>query len=330
MRFLTALARVAVPLAVSMTWAGSAGAAAPVYTIQGFVPGNGNLATFEAVNASGVVLGDISYGGLKGTFDHGVVTELPQSTGGFPGTAYLNDAGDVVMQRTSRSAPHGSIAVLYTQGERIRLPRMGYPAGINAKGQVVGGDSDFYHPVIYENGSYRRLRTMNGQPGAPYAINDAGVVVGFNYDGSNKTRPAMWDADGHAHYLGSVTKVGYGDARAINNQGQVAGCTDVLGCYLYEGGKFKSLPAPDGLGWDFVRGISSSGIVLGIAQPSDDLVYCQGKTYLLEDLIAGDERGHWQLWAWAIGPAGHIVGSGVRDGVAMTFLATLASDCSAD
>lgn len=328
MRIRTALVKLAFTAAFSTLLPAAAMAAAPVYTIQGFAPGTA-LKTFEGVNASGVVVGDSDHGG-KGTFADGVVTDLGHSGGGSSGMTFINDLGDVAMTQRDLSAPHGSIASMFVDGQRTRLMKMGTAAGINSKRQVVGLDSGFSRPVIYDNGVYRRLRLLKkDQASIPTGINDDGVVVGMGLEG-NKSRPALWDAAGEPHYLGSVSKVGYGTARAINNLGQMVGCTDVIGCYVYKAGHFEGLPPAGVLGWIDVRGISSSGIVLGMASASDDVVYCQGESHVLEDLIAGDEHGHWELWAWAIGPAGHIVGSGRRDGVPMWFLATLASGCGAD
>jgi hypothetical protein len=328
MRIQTALVKLAFSVAITTLLPGAAMAAAPVYTIQGFAPGTA-LETFEGVNSSGLIVGDSGNGG-KGTFADGVVTDLHRSGGGYSGMTFINDLGDVAMTQRDLSAPHGSVASLFVDGKRTRLTKLGTAAGINSKRQVVGLDSEFSRPIIYDNGVYRRLRPLKkDQASMPQGINDDGVVVGIDGVGT-KSRPALWDAAGEPHYLGSVSKLGYGTARAINNLGQVVGCTDVIGCYVYEAGNFHQLPPAGGLGWIDVRGISSNGIVLGMATASDDVVYCNGESHVLEDLIAGDEHGHWELWAWAIGPAGHIVGSGKRDGMPMWFLATLASACSAD
>jgi hypothetical protein len=322
-----ALLRAAVAIA-TMTCVTQVLAAAPAYTIQGFVPdGVQAPSTFEDVNASGVVVGDLG-GGVKspkGVFANGLVSELPSSRRA--DTIRINAFGAVA---TSNVDPDGDYVTLYADGQRVRLAKLATLTDINAKRQVLGIAQGFHQPAIYENGSYRRLPTLQQQAAFPNDMNDEGAVVGLNFVEGGKYRPARWDAAGQVRYFGGVKKVGYGSADGINNHGQVVGCTDVLGCFLHEADTFKPLSKAGDIPMTAVRGISDDGIVLGV-HDRDDVVSCQGRTYLLKDLLVGDEGSHWSaVYGWRIGPASHIVGSGVRDGVPLTFIATLAAPCTAD
>lgn len=302
--------------------------AAPSYTLQSFGP-SGQQAPigFEDINASGTIVGQTGdWLSPWATWAGGEVTELVDS--GKATTAFINAAGDVAAGVVSAN---GNYSLVWFGGVRTRVSELADVSGINAKRQVIGPETDYTWPGMYDNGVYKRLPSLNNQGAYPAAINDQGVVVGFQR-GDKGLRPTTWDAAGNIRYLGSIAKVGYGQAVGINNAGHIVGCTDVLHCYIYNGTKFKTLPRAEGHKVTTVKGISDDDVVLAHSYSHTfqaDVISCPGVSYLFKALL-GEEGTHWTtLEPTRISPSGQIIGRGTRDGEFRSFIATMATPCDA-
>lgn len=110
-----------------------------------------------------------------------------------------------------------------------------YAYGVNASGQVTGYTiiDGVEHAYIYSAGQMRVLgepTVTSGPNAATYtqswgtAINNAGQVVGYaRAEGSLKTQPMLWQADGTPVFIGAFGELGAGQAYGINNNGVVVG-----------------------------------------------------------------------------------------------------------
>jgi len=314
---------------VAMAGAGHA-AAAPVYTMQSYPTNDVQvLHSFEDINASGAIVGQKIPGWPApwATYANGVMTELPDSSQ--VSTAFINSLGDVAADVTVDT---GNYALLWSGGVRTRISKLAAVTGINAKRQVIGQEAKGYKwPGMYDNGVYKRMASLNDRGAFPAAINDQGVVVGMQRE-AELSRPVMWDVDGNISYLGSLTDVGRGAASAINTAGHITGCTDVLGCFLYNGHKYRKLPKVDGHKVTSVVGLSDDDVVLGYSFTKlfkGDVVSCHGATYAFRALL-GEEGTHWTSIALKrISPSGQIIGAGTRDGEQRNFVATMTQSCDA-
>ena len=314
--------------AASLAGAGHA-VATPSYTLQSFArDGVQTPGTFDDINASGTIVGQQpGWPAPLVTWSGGAMTEL--LGGSKASAAFISALGDVAADVVDKD---GNYVLVWFGGERRRVSDLANTSGINAKRQVVGAEKGYIWPGMYDNGVYKRMASLNKHGAFPTAINDQGVVVGFQRGDMGKARPAVWDADGTIRYLGSTTKVGYGQADGINNAGHIVGCTDVLHCFLYDGAKYRRLPRVDGHKVTTVKGVSDDDVVLGRVYAHTfqaDVISCPGATYLLKALL-GEEGTHWSEFVpTRISPSGSVIGRGIRDGESRSFVATMATPCDA-
>ncbi|MCY2927665.1 MAG: hypothetical protein NT031_19930, partial [Planctomycetota bacterium] len=171
------------------------------------LPGSGVLreSWSLAINDSDVAVGGISLGGFNlggyskaAKWQGGVLTQLDLGTlNGNDSVAYaINNAGMIA----GRSIIGGNFH-MFTLSPGGAVTDIGVPPaglvpwieGMNESGQVImmgGGEMDGY---IWQNGIYTPLHDTDGTNfGAPYGINDAGVVVGMSAPHQRNAKAVVW------------------------------------------------------------------------------------------------------------------------------------------
>ena len=152
-----------------------------------------------------------------GAFD---VNSLGQSAGAMP-TGATDEAGSPVVH-----------AVLWDAlGNRLDLGTLGgtnsYAYGVNDAGQVVGSSetgelTDSGKPVrrafLWDGKGMRAIGNPNALDATAYAINDAGAVVG-----QSDSHAFYWSSAEGFQELGTLPGDPVSTARAVNNDGVVAG-----------------------------------------------------------------------------------------------------------
>jgi len=202
------------------------------------------------LNNHGEVVGNVSGHAFLWTKELGMVLLSSQQ---YDGAAWdINDNGWIVgIRRIDVDLPSEQHhAVLWTDvGEMLDLGTLnGYSnsqaLGINYRGEVVGGNSNFLTTVHERIGSelwnivldppcvpfiwtkkkgMSQLPMLDGNAGCAHAINDRGQIVGWSYTGS-EVHAVVWISKDSIMDLGKllpedVESVAYG----INNLGQVVG-----------------------------------------------------------------------------------------------------------
>jgi probable HAF family extracellular repeat protein len=181
---------------------------------------------------------------------------------------------------------------------------------INNLGKVAG---NMYHdhgpPRAYiwsEEGGFIDLGDSNA-----YDVNDQGVVVGESHH-SARFRPVLWNEE---HELMVLETLGYGGgARAINENGQVAGWN-----HYYGEGSFATLWTPEGDVLDIGAGefsraedINNNGEVVGYysppspGKPNPHAFLWRSESEGILDL--GVLSGYRWSWAYAINNMSEVVG----------------------
>ena len=223
-------------------------------------------------------------------------TPLPTDSVGQFLVVRLNEQSTVLLGTDSRSDNQGRKGIVVSQGVVRWLGHLNDsvpltdPFAINDAGQVVGrgawtyvhsgGTMDdwerqpewvAYHPFIWDNGVLRDLgvlgrttqctRTPRCASGAALDINDQGEVVGYAEDSSRLRRPVLW-ANGQMTDLG-VFPGRNAVARAINNQGQIAGDGDD-GAFVWDHGTTRRIGSLGG-GDIEVMALNERGDVAGTA-----------------------------------------------------------------
>jgi len=170
----------------------------------------------EAVswNASGV-------GTILNNVDNNSTLVLTEATA-------INDAGQIVGQA---AVPKAAFPFLLDNGVVTDLGEFngtdGVAMGINNSGQIIG----FYyysgnpHAFLYTNGTMTDLGTLpNGKSSWAYAINDAGLVVGFATLANGDGHAVYWDTNGTIHDLNTVAPSAnytYNEATAVDSAGDI-------------------------------------------------------------------------------------------------------------
>jgi probable HAF family extracellular repeat protein len=136
----------------------------------------------SSINSSGEIIGncdDTSSDLHAVLWQNGLPTDLGTLGGPQASAAAINNLGQVVgWAQTNSDADHG---FLWSNGKLTDLGLNFFPAAVNDKGAVVGGNE------IYSNGALRDLDTLI-PAGSPYqiayatGINDNGQIVADAYD----------------------------------------------------------------------------------------------------------------------------------------------------
>src|SRR5579864_648093 len=177
-------------------------------------------------------------------------------------------------------------AFLYTpSGGMIDLGNLGgfYSAGtaINASDEITGystvspedccdwngapGATIAYHAFLYSGGMMKDLQTLGGDFSVGTGINASGDVVGYSTLSGMGGRHAFLYSGGTMKDLGDLTAV------AINDSGQITGCTADGHVFLYSGGTMNDLGI-SGCG----NAINNSGEITG--STGDVFLYSRGTT----------------------------------------------------
>ena len=243
-------------------------------------------------------------------WQHGALLKLvPLRGGSNSGAFYINDSGWIVGgsddgQVDPLTQIPVQLAVLYPPwGGVISLGTLGgafsYGNAVNDLGQVVGGalnetpdpyTSDPFvfglpgatqlRAFLWENGRIRDLRTLGGPDSFAFYINDRGQIAGNSLTDSvvNPTTnsptmaPFLWE-NGEMKNLGSLGGL-FGGVAGLNNNGQVAGNSDLPGDqdtlgFLWYNGTMTPIP-PLGGTFNVALSLSEAGAVVGFgAYPGD-------------------------------------------------------------
>jgi probable HAF family extracellular repeat protein len=180
--------------------------------------GETGVISSEAVswNASGV-------GTILNNVDNNSTLILVQATA-------INDAGQIVGQ--AAVLKQAAFPFLLDNGVVTDLGDFngtdGVAMDINNSGQITG----YYyysgtnpHAFLYTNGTMTDLGTLpNGKSSWAYAINDAGLVVGFATVANGTGHAVYWDTNGTIHDLNTVAPSAnytYDEASAVDSAGDI-------------------------------------------------------------------------------------------------------------
>ena len=238
--------------------------------------------------------------------------------------SWINEAGQIVGSSYTNDIPNSSTGFptyepfLWENGEMQGLGSLGgvdgFVAGLNNRGQVIGGSSlavdpgacfvngsqEFgnpnCHPFLWDHGTLIDLNTSStgGNPITVNVINDAGEIVGsadFSGNGGSSFNAYRW-RNGVATDLGNLGDC-YSKGHNINSRGQVVGATFLCDfsfsrAFLWENGSIVELntliPPGSSLQLTWAMAINDRGEIAGIGVPSgcapQDTVAC-GHAFLL-------------------------------------------------
>jgi probable HAF family extracellular repeat protein len=178
----------------------------------------------------------------------------------------INSTGVVAgLSITDRYNSHGH-ATVWNGSTITDLGIDTYAFGINDTGQVVGiaSDSGVTRATLWNGITATTLGSLGSSGGssAAYAINNAGVVVGYSCCIDTEYHATVWNG-------ATITDLGAGQALAINNTGVVVG---VMGAHaaLWNGTSFTDLnsfldASTVSEGWELneATGINDNGWIVG-------------------------------------------------------------------
>jgi uncharacterized membrane protein len=269
----------------------------------------GNAAVYGG-NSDGLIVG-IYTGTANGwTFenDEYICVPLPDPCGSFnniwraSSAEAINEAGQFTGSISPQAGEPLDAPIEAYIGERdadgvVTVTKLGDFNGentrgfsINEPGDVVGwsGLTPFYTPLLFRDGAVIELPTLGGAYNFAGDINDAGTAVGHLWETPDNLFPyvgegVLWDTNGDP-----IT--------------------------------FQTIGKLDGYSFTGLTDINNNGTAVGRASNGDNwlneraILWYEGELYDLNDLVNQDE-GWTILVAYAINDSGHIVGSGVKDGV---------------
>lgn len=201
------------------------------------------------------------------------------------------------------------VSAAIAQRQVIELNGLVTAYAMNASLQVCGWDANG-RPAVWSHGSTTTLQTP-GSTGLKcadhaYDINDLGTVVG-----NSNGQAVVWDSTGTIHYLYVPPGTSKSSAKAVNDNGLVAGdFTDSSGrshaCYWSSDGIMRGdISLPDVS--NTVSGITSTGdILLSVTSLTSAKVYVYSCRHNSYNLVAGH--------GWEGGsPAVDAYGNGISD-----------------
>jgi probable HAF family extracellular repeat protein len=204
--------------------------------------------------------------GMALLWDNGRLHEL----GGGPGTystgVAINDDGVVVGYSDSVAGPSRAQPFTWLDGRTAELPLPAkadhcYPYALNARREVIGscgsdrrGGDHWRAGVLWDRDGVHELRSPDGGPAFPVALNDRGEVTGTYHEGEDGL---VWQ-QGNARELGpDISPVD------INDRGQVVGTLEKDGtshAFVWENGVLTDLGPRSR-----ARSINNHGVIVGEA-----------------------------------------------------------------
>lgn len=285
--------------------AAAAQAEVPLYRVHdlGVLPGGVDSGA-RAINDRGDVAGDMRC--ENGTWQAFLYRNGQMQGLGTLGwrssfAADINNRGDVV-GRIDGGDPGSPVhrPFLYRDGRMIDLQPVldvgqGFAWGINNSGHIVGVSDK---GAFFYDGSRTRFLEIPGGSGSANELNDQGAVVGRAYlEDCSCAKSFVWRDD--------VTTVlpdppghlpGYDEyeARDINNAGQILVHKDFSYVSLnreiiYSDGVYTAINFGNGSALD----INERGWVVGYDYYERAMLYRDGESYRLNDLLVPEDAAHW-------------------------------------
>jgi probable HAF family extracellular repeat protein len=307
------------PLALITGFAGSAARADALYTIADLGTLSGQSSSVAtSINNQGQVVG-ISYNSSDGSF--------AESVGGSAQPPRFTQTGN------------GAESFLFSNGQMSQInPTNGLAMSINSSGQVAAFTS-INNLGQYVGGGYSGIANQNGNTPAevviggtatvlqftPYAINDAGQIVGglvINEHGGADSHPVVFQNGQMTDLFSKVASGQFYDSRAIavNQNGDILINVQPMGgseqSYLYHAnsGVVTNLTSSPGGSSMIAAALNIHDQVVG-----NGLLFSNGTVQPLLSLLPAG-AGWSNLNATGINDNGQIVGQGTYEGQQMAFL----------
>jgi probable HAF family extracellular repeat protein len=282
-------------------------------------------------------------------WQNGTLTDLgPLPHGAAAQTEWVSDSGLIAgVSQNGLTDPITGLpeirAVLWSNGHIHNLGTLGGnesgALAVNSAGQAAGVASnripDSYsmfgwgaqtRAFIWQNGTMTDLGTLGGTDAFALAINEHGWVTGPSYSDTNLSTNCPWPltthpflVDGHGmHDLGTLGG-SCGFPNVINNQGQVAGDSNLTGDtalhpFLWDGERMIDLGSFGGTAGDATFMNDAGEVVGSMNLPGDQMWHAfRWKNGELHDLGTLDKCST----AWGINSKGQIVGASGDCGVAV-------------
>jgi len=207
----------------------------------------------------------------------------------------INDAGEVVCAGSRWASGVTTALGMWAQA-------------INEPGQIVG-TAPTGHAALWDHGVITDLGTLGGSFSSPFALNDAGRVVGWSGTATGEYHAFFW-ADGVMTDIGTLGGAP-SQAVAVNAAGQVVGTsrTATAGqqhAFLWQNGVLSDLGTLGGPNSE-ARAINGAGQVIGSSTTATGQLHAfRWANGVMSDLgtLGGPSSG-----ARAINDAGQVVGS---------------------
>lgn len=296
--------------------------------------------------ATGRTLG-VSNQGFSWTLGGGLnaLPKLPSRP--FAAANDANDAGQVVGTGTTTFFGSSPLPLIWNNGVVSQLPlpaghTLGRANGVNASGDAVGsvGSGSTEFGVLYSGGSASIISTPAADGSVlrtAFAINDAGLVVGFGIDPNNAARNVgfLYDSVSDTSFeVGALPGANGALAFGVSNAGHVVGSSMMnqgsgLPFIWTESGGIEGIPLPAGASQGSARGVNSDGWAVGTGSGlfAVPFLFDGTDTYTLQDLIPAGSG--WDLSmntsssAMGISEDGMIIGTGVFNGQVRAYAMVL-------